>query len=147
MAGHLRASWAKVRSLVPLVVLRISRVADEDSKGRDSALLRLQARVKTSARVLNVGSPLDYVSQAVRHLRAALPAQCEAQEKQARAPIANLVANHAAERQLEPSTARPSHSPARKNPKEEHPRQGLNNSDTGLSVAPEQNFGAALFYK
>jgi hypothetical protein len=132
---------------VRLVVLRTSRIAHEDSKIKGLGLLRLQVRVKTSAGVLNVGSSPDYVNQAVRRLRAGLPAQCEAQEKQARAPMANLVGNHAAERQLEPSTARPSHSPARKNPKEEHPRQGLNNSDTGLSVAPEQNFGAALFYK
>ena len=144
MAGHLRASWAKVRSLVPLVVLRISRVADEDSKGRDSALLRLQARVKTSARVLNVGSPLDYVSQAVRHLRAALPAQCEAQEKQARAPIANLVANHAAERQLEPSTTSRSQSVERKKHRQKHHRPGHDNFRQYYSGSGE-NFPEPLF--
>jgi hypothetical protein len=110
------------------VVLRTSRVVDEDSKIRDLELLRQQARVKTSAGVLNIGNLPDYVSsQAVRPLRAGLPAQCEAQEKQARAPMANLVGNHVVERQLEPSAPSRSQSQERKNPKEEHLRQDHNN--------------------
>ena len=109
------------------MVLRTSRVADEDSKIRDLELLRQQARVKTSAGVLNIGSPPDCVSQAVRRLRAGLPAQREAQEKQARARTDNLVGRHEVERRPQPTAARRSQRPARKNRQKEHPRQGLNN--------------------
>jgi len=108
---------------VRLVVLRTSRVADEDSKIRDLELLRQQARVKTSAGVLNIGSPPDCVSQAVRHLRA----QCEAQEKQARAPMANLVGNHVVERRLELSTTRRRRSAERKKHRQKHHRPGHDN--------------------
>jgi len=119
------------------VVLRTSRVADEDSKIRDLELLRQQARVKTSAGVLNIGSPPDCVSQAVRRLRAGLPAQCEAQEKQARAPMANLADSRGAERRPQRTAARYSHSLARKNQRKEHRRQGLNNSGAIFTAAPE----------
>ncbi|PYI42245.1 MAG: hypothetical protein DMF12_07345 [Verrucomicrobia bacterium] len=111
-----------------LVVLRTSRVADEDSKIRDLELLRQQARVKTSAGVLNIGSPPDYVSsQAVRRLRAVLPAQCEAQEKRARAPMANLVGNHVVERRPQPSTTRRRRSAERKKHRQKHHRPGHDN--------------------
>ena len=109
------------------MVLRTSRVADEDSKIRDLELLRQQARVKTSAGVLNIGSPPDCVSQAVRRLRAGLPAQCEAQEKQARAPMANLVGNHVVERRLELSTTRRRRSAERKKHRQKHHRPGHDN--------------------
>jgi len=109
------------------VVLRTSRVADEDSKIRDLELLRQQARVKTSAGVLNIGSPPDCVSQAVRRLRAGLPAQCEAQEKQARAPMANLVGNHVVERRPQPSTTRRRRSAERKKHRQKHHRPGHDN--------------------
>ena len=109
------------------MVLRTSRVADEDSKIRDLELLRQQARVKTSGGVLNIGSPPDCVSQAVRRLRACLPAQCEAQEKQARAPMANLVGNHVVERRPQPSTTRRRRSAERKKHRQKHHRPGHDN--------------------
>jgi len=112
---------------VRLVVLRTSRVVGEDSKIRDLGLLRQQARVKTSAGVLNVGSPPDCVSQAVRRLRAGLPAQCEAQEKQARARTANLAGNHVVERRLEPSTTSRSQSAERKKHRQRRHRPGHDN--------------------
>jgi hypothetical protein len=138
-AGHLHAGWARVQ--VRLVVRGIfhRRVA------RNSALLRQRGRLDPSAAVLNVEHRLDYVSLAVRRLRAGLPTNCKPREKEGRARMVNLADSRGVERRPQLTAARDSQSLARKNQRKEHRRQGLNNSGAIFTAAPEQNFGAACF--
>jgi hypothetical protein len=89
------------------VVLRIFRlVAHEDSKIKDSALLRQRGRVEMSPAVLNIDRRrLDSVSLAVRRLRAGLLAKRAVREKEARAPMVNLGGHHEVARRLRRSAA------------------------------------------
>jgi len=139
-AGHLHAGWARVQ--VRLVVLGIFR----RRVARNSALLRQRVGLEPSAAVLNIEHRLDYVSLAVRRLRAGLLTNCKPREKEGRARMVNRLAGHQeVGRRPQLSVPRDSQRAERKDPRKEHRRQGLNNSGAIFTAAPEQNFGAAFF--
>jgi len=130
MAGHRRASWAKVQVRVQ-VVLRIFHhsVPVEDPSVSDSALRHRRAPVHTSVVSQNSDHNLRFVSQSRRRLPARLLVKRAAREKEGKAPMVNLPGRHQeVERRLQPNGAQRSHNPERSNQRKERRRQGHNNS-------------------
>jgi len=128
------------------VVLRtIHRVAAKELNVKDSARLRQRLGLDPSAAALNSERRPGYVSLAVHRLRARLPAKRAARENEARAPMVNLADNHGAERRLQPSVPPNSQSAERKSPKDQHQRQGHNNSGAIFTAAPEQKLRSRSF--
>jgi hypothetical protein len=133
LAGHQRASWAKIR-IPARVVLRIfhRKVAVRNRKLKDSVIRRRRAREHMSVAAQSIGQrPL-----------ARLRVNRAAREKEGRALMVNPAGHHhqEAERPLlasqpeaerlrkEPNAARNSHNTARNNQRKERHGQGRNNS-------------------
>ena len=161
MAGHRRASWAKVQVRVR-VVLRIFRrsVAVEDPSVSDSAHRRQQARVRMSIAAQNRDRNLRFASQSRRRPLAHLRVKRAAREKEGKAPMVNLAGHHhqeverpllASHPEVEhlvppPRAARDSQSTERSNQRKERRRQGHNNSGSIIcSGSGKENSGAAFF--
>jgi hypothetical protein len=134
------AGWAKLRLRVRLVVLRTFRrkVAARDLNVSDSALRCQVAPNPAAVLAENSERHLGYVIPAPRLLRAVLLAKRAAREKKV-LPMVNLVGHREVERPRLRSTARASRNAGRKSLKEEHHRQGHNNSSTITTAAPEKN--------
>ena len=160
MAGHRRASWAKVQARVR-VVLRIFRrsVAVEDPSVSDSGRRHRRARVHTSVVSQNSDHHLRFASQSRRRLPARLLVKRAAREKEGKAPMVNLVARHQeVERPLQASqpevehlprqasAARNSHNTERSNQRKERRRLGHNNSGSIIcSGFGKENFRSRFF--
>lgn len=161
MAGHRRASWAKVQVRVR-VVLRIFRrsVAVEDPSVSDSARRRQQARAPMSIAAQNSGRNLRFASQSRRHPLAHLRVKRAAREKEGKAPMVNLPGHHhqEVERRLlagqpgvehlprGPSAAQDNQSTERSNQRKERRRQDHNNSGSIIcSGSGKKNFRSRFF--
>jgi len=130
------------------VVLRTThQVAAEDLNVKGSALLHRRVRLDPNAAVLNIERRPGYVSLAVLRPRAGLLAKRAAREKESKAPMVNLADSRRAERRRQLTAARGSQSAERKSPKDQHLRQGHNNSGAILQRLRSKNFGAAFFLK
>ena len=160
MAGHRRASWARVQVRVR-VVLRIFRrsVAVEDPSVSDSARRRQQARMRMSGAAQNSDRNLRFASQSRRHPLAHLRVKRAAREKERKAPMVNLPGHHQeVERPLQASqpevehlprqasAARNSHNTERSNQRKERRRPGHNNSGSIIcSGSGKENFRSRFF--